>query len=533
MSGYDFKLFTPHTELMPKKSSVPAQKSRVARPVVLFSYDTMLQEIKDELTQEELDKLYDRGNLFKLFDRADKEDIAGNRISRSSADLILNQNEQKIFLAKLKEKHPRLFKIVNKFIKSLQSKSDAEKIADIFNLKENDSSLIGNDQIFVYGLSLLNNENLISVEREYDGLSLLYDIFEDINERAKYNDKAKNEDYYNETTGEYYYEYKDRNPELVEKAQKDLKIFEEKCIGFANYLLITAKKKNIYTKDYEKDIANAINIKDIKSLAIATQRLADRIIITTDKNKAFNASKNALKPKEANGQIDADFVQGFTGDCWFLSSLKSMCSDEEFLKRINDMITVNKEGDIIKSVTVKIQEKDYTIDYENIKCANEYATGDMDIRAIEMAMNQYMRENDLGYGDISLGWEEQDAYKFLFGEDNVEVTEYCNDENPDELDSEKYLKVLKENSDGKIISSLGINHYDINLDQEEQLFAEDKNGKPEEIQYGHSYNYTRIDEKYLYFTDPNNPKKELRVLHEKVGKIFDTACTVKLRVNKE
>lgn len=495
MSEYDLKLFIPNVEQTPQSSKTPAAKSQVKKPAVLFSYDIMLMEIKNELKQKESEKLY------KLFEKADTEDLYGNQTFRTSADLILNENEQNNLFTKLKKKYPRLYKVVNEFIQNLQAETNAEKIANIFNLKGYDSSLDNNDQIFAYGLSYLNNSNLLDVSKEYDGLSLLYDIFEDLDKRAD---------------------------------DKELKEFKEKCKGFANHLINTAKKINIYTKDYENVIEKAVNNNDTKNLAVYTQRLADRIIITTDKEKSFSASKNALKLKDANGKIDADFVQGYTGDCWFLCSLKSMCGDEEFLKRINNLITVNKENDVIKSITVDIQGKDYTIDYENIKQANEYATGDLDVRALEMAINQYMHENNSGHGDISLGWEEKDAYKFLLGEDNVEVTEYfSNDKFYDtdfqKFDSERYLNVLKEKSGNNVISSLGIYGYNSAYDKDDKLFAENTNGEQVEINYGHSYNYTKIDKKYLYFTDPNAPKQELRVPLEKVGEIFDCACTVKLK----
>ena len=124
-------------------------------------------------------------------------------------------------------------------------------------------------------------------------------------------------------------------------------------------------------------------------------------------------------------------------DCWFLSPLKAMCKDKDFLKKINDMISVNKEKGVIKSVTVTLHGKDYAIDYDNLKGANEYATGDMDVRALEMALNQYMQENNLGEGDIDLGWKEKDAYIFLFGEDNVEVTDYTVNGNFWDFDSKK------------------------------------------------------------------------------------------------
>ena len=58
-------------------------------------------------------------------------------------------------------------------------------------------------------------------------------------------------------------------------------------------------------------------------------------------------------------------------------------------------------------------------------------------------------------------------------------------------------------------------------------------GNEVELKFSHAYNYTKIDEKYLYFTDPHAPEKELRVPQERIGKIFDTANIVKLKNNDD
>ena len=140
-----------------------------------------------------------------------------------------------------------------------------------------------------------------------------------------------------------------------------------------------------------------------------------------------------------------------------------------------------------------------------------------------------MHENNLGEGDIDLGWKEKDAYIFLFGEDNVEVTEYTVNGNFWEFDSKKYLDTLMKNKDSKIISSLAIYTYNYAIDNEENIFAEDTDGNPVELHYEHAYDYTGIDKKYLYFTDPQAPEKELRIPHKRVGEIFDGACIVKFK----
>ena len=549
MSGHNFNFSIHNVEQKPQIPLYrPITNPQERKPVALFSFNTLVWDISDKLTEEEQEKFYDDDNLWKIFRSADKEDLSGKLLGKRGDD-ILNENEQKNFLEILKEKQPRLFEIVSEFVENLQSKNDIKKIADNFDLKIEDWHMLSdNEQVIGYSLSDLNTDNFIDVAKTYKGVSLLYEIYLDAQERAdeEIPDEelnldewfGENEERTEEKIKQYtksHENYRNSCIQTKESGLKDLETLKEKCFEFANYLIRQAKKDGIYTKDYEKALEQAISNDDIKNLAIYTERFHARVFMYQDKEaKTVNASKRAIELKEANGKIDETFTQGYTGDCWFLSSLKSMCSNETFLEKINNMITVNEENGVIKSITVNLHGKDYTIDYENIKGANEYATGDLDVRALEIAVNQYMHENNLGWGDITLGWKEKEAYTLLFEEDNVEVTEYFADENEREFDSEKYLSTLKENNENNaIVSSLGIYGYDIFSDDEDKLYAEDMDGNEVELKFSHAYNYTKIDEKYLYFTDPHAPEKELRVPQERIGKIFDTANIVKLKNNDD
>ena len=568
MSEHDFKLFIPKTQQKQQvKLYTPVSNPQTRKPVALFSRNMVTQYVSDELkangtSEEEWEKLCDV--LDDAFHEADNEDLYGKLLnSHYGTDFILNKNEQKNFLEILKEKSEKLFETVSKYIENLNAKNDEEKIAKNLYLKVEDWGLLrDNKQVINYGLQDLDNENIMAVYSKYDDTCLLYQLYADTKERAdeEIPDEELSEDSINERLNYCFEEGEERTEEKIKEyteeiinshkkyrqscidtkndGLKDLEIIKEKSIDYANYLIQLARKENVYSKDYKKLIADAIEKDDIKNLTIYTQRFSDRIFMKRDKaNKTVNASKRAIELKEANGQIDTTFVQGYTGDCWFLSALKSMCSDKEVLNMINDMITVNKENDVIKSVTVKIQDKEYTIDYEKLKAANEYSTGDLDVRAIEMALNQYVHDNNLAFGDITLGWEEKDAYKFLFGEDNVEVAEYKIDDDNFKFDSEKYLKTLQANSNSKIMSNLSIYPYEVRqiiLDQDDKkIFADDKDGNQVELHFQHAYNFTKIDENFLYFTDPHAPEKELHIPKEKVGTIFNGAITVKFKDNND
>lgn len=538
-----YNLFIQHDGQKIKPSNTRTANPQPEKPVALFNWHMLLQEMENKLSQKEWDKIYD--TLCPLFEEADKEDLYGKLFKNDDEpDYILNENEQKNFLALVKEKYPKMFNMVNKFVENLHAGNDAEIIVSNFDMKIDGWSMTGNnEQLLAYNLRFLNNENLMAVSDEYRGPSLLYSLYEDAKERADTEIPEFNPDFWfddgEERTAEKIKEYQ-RQYEIGFKAsimktrkrgKKDLETIKAKSVDYVDYLIQFAKNNNVYYKDYEKEIIKAINNNDIKNLTIFTQRLSDRIFMFKDKNeKRVEASKRAIELKDANGEIDTTFIQGYTGDCWILSPLKSMSNDKKFLEKINKMITVNKENGVIKSVTINIQGKNYTFDYKNIKSANEYSSGDLDVRVMEMALNQYVHENNLCEGDITLGWDDKDAYKIILGEDNIEITDY---KTGTDGDFDRYLKTLKQSSSGTV-STIGItNDWNEEEDKEKDLFAEDKNGNKVELFVPHAYNYVKIDDKYLYFTDPQEPLKELRMPLKKVGRVFDDACIVKLKDNKD
>ena len=439
--------------------------------------------------------------FLEIFDKTDSQDLFGNIVE--GGDNFYNDNEIKTLRNRLKECFPKCVGVFDKFIEKYETKSDTDKLITNFNMIYKDTTqffAMGNPQFFSYCMRDLSNDNLLEVMKEYKGAGLFFDAY-------------LNANYWDTTNGTHFIE--------------ELK---EKSIGYASYLLDIAKKNNIYTEDYEKELNETLVKNDIKYYTIAIQRLADRIIISTDKNKTLDASKRAIEIKEPNGQIDSNYIQGYTGDCWLISSIVSMCSDKGILDKLNSLITVNKKDDIIESVTVNIHGNDYTIDYENLKNANEYATGDLDVRALEIALNKFMHENDLGNGDISAGWFSDDAYKYIFGEDNVEINKFKN-ENGD-FEPEKYLETIKENSNKNILSNIQLNDGESDyLYGKSKKHAKDEDGKVVRLLYSHTYTYKRLDSEYFYFCDPQNQQKELRIPIEEFEDTFGYGVVYKVNLS--
>lgn len=119
---------------------------------------------------------------------------------------------------------------------------------------------------------------------------------------------------------------------------------------------------------------------------------ADQKRLTADFKKFVNRSDTLQTPKPAmpNGKVDRPFKQGQTGDCWLLSGIKALSMTKEGQAMLDKVVTVDNKGNAI--VKLKGVGKTYTVTARDLKCSNELSSGDTDIRAIEIAMDRYMRE---------------------------------------------------------------------------------------------------------------------------------------------
>ena len=474
INNFHYKFYTFNNEVLKKTSpknpytTPPPQKENIT----LFNWEELSEHIKDAEPNFSID---DWNTLMNLYDEIDSKNV--DEFLDEEPDSILNKEEQKNLLEALKNKHPYIYGIVNKFFEKLQNKSNTNRIADNLLFANSEESIIAQE------LKNLNKDNCMDIIKIYNGTSLLHDLYSITDNRIK-------------------------NSKNITNALQDLKLIKNKCTELAEYYINYAKTNNIYIEDYEQEIKLSTQNDDIKNLTIATQRLLDRILVTTDKNKELGVSKKAIKLKEANGKVDETFVQGYTGDCWFLSALHSMRRDENVLQEINNMITINKENGAIKSVTVNLQGKNYIIDYKNLKGAKEYASGDLDVRALEMAINKFMHENNYAGGDINLSGYPEDACKILFGEKNIKTTNYLLNSNEK---FNKYLDALKDDTFKKLSSTIST---------DKDASAQDKDGNIIKLIQYHEYCYSKIDKNFFYFINPHSPEIELKIPINKINDVF-------------
>ena len=116
-----------------------------------------------------------------------------------------------------------------------------------------------------------------------------------------------------------------------------------------------------------------------------------------------------------NGKIDQHFRQGNTDDCWLLAAIKALAMQPKGLKILNDSIKVDDKNQTV-TVTLKGPNKSYKFTFSELNAATELSSGDGDIRAIEMAVNKYFKEEGSvrGQPDINGNYEHV-AYRILTG----------------------------------------------------------------------------------------------------------------------
>lgn len=261
-----------------------------------------------------------------------------------------------------------------------------------------------------------------------------------------------------------FYNGEDKNEILIEKFQMFLE---------------QAKKKNVYTKDFEEKFERFKN--DSGKLAQVLQTLCNR---TERSNFVRNAS--TMQP---NGKIDAAFEQGYTGDCWLIASIVSIKNNPEMKSKLDDMINVTYEADnsTVKEVSVTIKGNDYKISAEELNGAIEYSTGDLDVRALEIAVNRYCLENDIS--DINEGGLGKNAFEILFDGAVVQSFENVTDENFDILRRDNVVAVTR-----------GVEAEDITL--KSGFTGRDSTGNSVNIVTSHAYSISKVDKNNVYLINP-------------------------------
>ena len=209
-----------------------------------------------------------------------------------------------------------------------------------------------------------------------------------------------------------------------------------------------------------------------------------------------------IKEQDIDSEEFGDFKQGNARTCGILSTLKSAISTENGKQKVHKMLQIDKNNDgSLKSITVTIQGKKYCLDAETLKNDTFYSQGDLRIKAIEMAVVKWTKENSI---DMLYGWDANNGYHILFGD-----AQNAGGPNLNHADS-CYIESLQKNPNMKGTAGNGSKLY--------SAFTE--KGEKVPIAENHSYSVLKADSQYVYISNPWNSSVPLKMYIEDFKKCF-------------
>lgn len=282
-------------------------------------------------------------------------------------------------------------------------------------------------------------------------------------------------------------------------------IDKSKAESLFNIQLELLKNNNCYTDDL-KNLVNMLLL-DYDNTKYDNKFSLDSLKTHFNGRLSATRANKDVEIKEPNGKIDADFKQGYTGDCWLLSSIKAISSDEKGLEKLNSMISVQKSGDKLISVTVHLQGKDYIISSEELHAAIEYSTGDLDVRALEIAVNRYCLENS--YKDVTGGGHAGFGYSILLGDEDS-VKEFAKKKPQDFNINPEFQNDLKTRNRVGTIGGASCDKYAIDV----------KTGEKVKLVQFHEYAIVGSDNEFVYLTNPHDTSQKLKLEIDDIKETF-------------
>lgn len=297
------------------------------------------------------------------------------------------------------------------------------------------------------------------------------------------------------------------------------------CKHIIDMIAMKYAKNGIYIEDIIKEFNDELNYQKDTWTTANAERLEVIIRKLIDRLNNADQSKN-IAP---NGKIDKNFYQGAVGDCWLLAPIKAISMSPKGLKILNDSIKVHPNGDV--TVTLKGVKKSYTFTRKEIYGSTQLSTGDLDVRAVEMAIDKYIAEErgiDDIFGDKQIdinSSHEEVAYRLLLGKGDWNhyykkgsiIDEWLNgnryeirQEHIDRFNNKNHIVCVSATRNKKALKLKG------------------PNGNEVILLTGHSYAVSRADSKYIYLINPHDTSKEIRVSIKTFKSFFNDIAEVDL-----
>ena len=212
-----------------------------------------------------------------------------------------------------------------------------------------------------------------------------------------------------------------------------------------------------------------------------------------------NPTENSQEP---NGKIDKDFKQGEAGDCWLLASIISLAETPEGQKKLNSIVQHDGNGNVL----VKLNGQTYTVDKTALETIDTYAEGDLDVRAIEIAMgwDRLRTESTHQNTDYPIdGGKSFEALELMFGK--TAGTTIIDD---------ALVNRIRQGNDFVVVGT--------GKNTPEQT-ALDENGNSVNLFGQHAYSVIKADENYVYLKNPHDSSHTLKMTPDDFKAAFVSA----------
>ncbi|MCR5265560.1 MAG: hypothetical protein K6E29_03075 [Cyanobacteria bacterium RUI128] len=283
------------------------------------------------------------------------------------------------------------------------------------------------------------------------------------------------------------------------------------------YNLFTSHLRNVfnsmsdfgmgYIRDDANEFINELEQPNPDKNKISRLYLRLKQRVTNGRNEHSFFADNFVFP---NGKIDENFRQGHTNDCWLLSGIISAAHNQKALAKLNDCISVNTSTQDV-TVTLKGVGKTFVITREKLVQTSQYfSRGEDDARAIEIAVDEYMKEYDPEHYDIN-GNNATYLWALIFGADKVQ----------EHVSKEDFIQNI--NNENRIFA-LGLNR---NFD-ESKLIIEKMDGTRVRTFSQHEYSIIGADSRYVYLINPHDSSERLRSPRDNfLASVFeDDTCNI-------
>ena len=324
----------------------------------------------------------------------------------------------------------------------------------------------------------------------------------------------------------YVYEELD-GESLVSALFKEGTLNKEQKLNLAEYLVkcqlqSVENSSDVNIDDLYEELDNALGKEKGRKFSSMDSSEIDKIVNAS----IFRRSRGYELENEANGKVDESFKQGNIGDCWLLASINSIAATPKGAKILNDSLKVNDDGSI--DVTFKGLNLTYNVSADELKeKKGKYSTGNIDVRAIEIAAEKYFKEHPDEIGRESVNTIENGgraayAYEMFLGKGGPSFWSGT----LGEIAAKPFIvndELIENIKDPNFICTVGCGTVGGKGKELSKIEAEDEYGNSVKIMTDHSYSAINADDEYVYLTEPSGKYGTIKMTHKSFKSAFNHA----------